>query len=67
MLGIAMPHFWLGMLLILLFSVTLSWLPASGYVPFLQAPGQNIKYMLIRSNIYFITVYFHKSSFSISS
>jgi peptide/nickel transport system permease protein len=30
--GISTPNFWLGILMILLFSVTLGWLPASGYV-----------------------------------
>ncbi len=28
--GLSMPHFWLGIMLILLFSVTLGWLPTSG-------------------------------------
>jgi len=28
--GLAMPHFWLGIMLILLFSVRLGWLPTSG-------------------------------------
>ncbi len=32
MIGQAAPHFWLGMLMILLFSVKLHWLPASGFV-----------------------------------
>jgi peptide/nickel transport system permease protein len=31
--GISTPNFWLGILLIFLFSVQLGWLPASGYVP----------------------------------
>jgi peptide/nickel transport system permease protein len=30
--GISTPNFWLGIMLILLFSVQLGWLPASGYV-----------------------------------
>ncbi|HEX2509594.1 MAG TPA: ABC transporter permease [Microvirga sp.] len=31
--GISTPNFWLGIMMILLFAVTLGWLPASGYVP----------------------------------
>ena len=31
--GLSVPHFWLGIMLILLFAVRLGWLPASGYVP----------------------------------
>jgi peptide/nickel transport system permease protein len=31
--GISVPHFWLGIMMILLFSVYLGWLPSSGYVP----------------------------------
>jgi len=30
--GLSTPNFWLGIMMILLFSVTLGWLPASGYV-----------------------------------
>ena len=32
-LGVSVPDFWMGILLILLFSETLGWLPSSGYVP----------------------------------
>jgi peptide/nickel transport system permease protein len=34
MIGISMPAFWLGLLLILLFSVNLGWLPSSGFESF---------------------------------
>ncbi len=32
-LGVSVPDFWMGILLILLFSETLGWLPSSGYAP----------------------------------
>ena len=31
--GVAIPNFWLGIMAILLFGVTLGWLPTQGYVP----------------------------------
>src|SRR5262249_17923106 len=31
--GISTPNFWLGIMLIFLFSIKLGWLPASGFVP----------------------------------
>jgi peptide/nickel transport system permease protein len=34
--GMSVPHFWLGMMFIILFSVKLGWLPASGFVPFTE-------------------------------
>jgi peptide/nickel transport system permease protein len=37
--GLSVPHFWLGILMILFFSVELGWLPASGYV----SPFENLK------------------------
>lgn len=45
--GISIPHFWLGILLILLFSVHLQWLPASGYVSLSESLTQNIKTLLL--------------------
>ena len=37
--GISTPNFWLGIMLILLFSVELGWLPPSGYVPLDRGPA----------------------------
>ncbi len=37
--GLSTPNFWLGIMLILFFSVTLGWLPASGYV----SPFEDLK------------------------
>ncbi|PKU21811.1 ABC transporter permease [Telmatospirillum siberiense] len=45
--GLSIPHFWLGILLILLFSVTLRWLPAVGYVPFAGDPAGNLIAMIM--------------------
>jgi peptide/nickel transport system permease protein len=45
--GLSIPNFWLGIMLILLFSVQLGWLPSGGYV----SPGEdlaaNLKGMLL--------------------
>lgn len=45
--GMSLPGFWLGIMLILLFSVALGWLPAVGYVPLAQDPGQNLKHLIL--------------------
>ena len=43
--GLSVPNFWLGILMILLFSVHLGWLPASGYVPPSESLVDNLKAM----------------------
>jgi peptide/nickel transport system permease protein len=45
--GLSVPSFWLGIMLILFFSVRLGWLPASGFIPFLENPAANITRMLM--------------------
>jgi peptide/nickel transport system permease protein len=38
-IAIAVPHFWIGILFILLFSVQLGWLPAGGYISPTDSPA----------------------------
>ncbi len=42
-LGAAVPSFWLGLLLILLFSVRLGWLPSGGFVPWAEGPWESVR------------------------
>lgn len=45
--GISMPVFWLGTLLILFLSVNLTWLPAGGYVSMVDDPGGSLRVALL--------------------
>jgi peptide/nickel transport system permease protein len=45
--GLSMPNFWLGILMILFFSVELGWLPASGYVSPFENLGANLAAMIM--------------------
>jgi peptide/nickel transport system permease protein len=47
LIGLSVPHFWLGLMLILLVSVQLGLLPASGYVPFFENPIENLRRMVM--------------------
>ena len=38
MIGISVPNFFLGLLMIIFFAVKLGWLPTGGYVPFTEDP-----------------------------
>jgi peptide/nickel transport system permease protein len=45
--GISMPDFWAGVMYILLFSLTLQWLPSSGYVPFSAGVVEWAKHLIL--------------------
>ncbi|WFN89250.1 ABC transporter permease [Agrobacterium pusense] len=45
--GLSIPNFWLGIMLILLVSVKLGWLPASGYEPIFVDPVRSIETMIM--------------------
>ena len=45
--GLSIPNFWLGIMLILLISVRLGWLPASGYVPLSEGVWENLRRMIM--------------------
>ena len=49
LVGLAIPNFFLAILLILLFSLRLGWLPPAGYVPFLEDPVENLRRMVLPS------------------
>ena len=49
LLGLSLPSFFLGILLILLFSLRLGWLPPAGYIPFSEAPLDNLRHMVLPS------------------
>jgi peptide/nickel transport system permease protein len=49
LLGLSVPSFWLGIMLILVFAIILGWLPASGYVSPLEDPVGNLQRMLLPS------------------
>ncbi len=46
-IGTSIPHFWLGLLLILLFGLRLRWLSPSGYVPPTQDLAMNLRLMIL--------------------
>ena len=47
LLGLSIPNFWLGLLLILVLAVNLQLFPASGFVPFFENPVENLKRMVL--------------------
>jgi peptide/nickel transport system permease protein len=46
-IGLAVPAFWAGILLILLFAVTLHWFPAGGFQPWLTNPARALQSLIL--------------------
>jgi peptide/nickel transport system permease protein len=46
LVGLSVPHFWLGLLMIVWFAVDLHWLPASGYVS-VSHPVANVEHLVM--------------------
>jgi peptide/nickel transport system permease protein len=46
-IGVSVPDFWYGILLILVFAATLGWLPPGGYVPILDDPVEGLRRLLL--------------------
>lgn len=44
---LSIPTFWLGLLILLLFGLTLGWLPVIGYVTLAESPGKALLYMVM--------------------
>jgi peptide/nickel transport system permease protein len=47
LIGLSIPNFFLGILLILLFAVTLNWLPAGGYTPAETDFGAHLSHLIL--------------------
>ena len=47
LLGLSVPDFWLGLVMVLVFAVSLGWLPSGGFTPFLQSPSEWLRGMVL--------------------
>jgi len=46
-LGMAVPAFWAGIVLVIVFAIQLRWLPANGYVPFTTSPASWFSHLIL--------------------
>lgn len=51
LLGLSIPSFWLGIMLIYLLAVHLRWLPASGLTPLAQDAGSNLRALVMPATV----------------
>lgn len=51
LIGLSVPHFWLGLLAIIYLAVETGLFPASGFVPFLTSPLDNLHHIVLPSLI----------------
>lgn len=47
LLGVSMPNFLIGLLLIFVFAIKLRWLPTSGYVSVFEEPVRGLKFLVL--------------------
>ncbi|MBI2525229.1 MAG: ABC transporter permease [Candidatus Rokubacteria bacterium] len=47
LLGVSVPNFWLGILLVLGFALGLGWLPSQGYASLITHPGEALQYLVL--------------------
>lgn len=47
LVGVSVPNFFLGIVLVLAFAVGLGWLPSQGYASLIVHPGQALQYVLL--------------------
>jgi peptide/nickel transport system permease protein len=47
LVAFALPSFWIGAVMIALFAVNLRWLPATGYVPLAESPGEWLRSLVL--------------------
>ena len=45
--GLAIPNFWLGLMLVLVFAIWNDWLPATGYIPLSENVGDWLRHLLL--------------------
>ena len=47
LLGFSLPRYWLAILLVILFSLNLGWIPPAGYVPVSKSLSGNLRYVIL--------------------